>query len=351
MKQALATALFAMSAAVVMSSFTAAAAPLDPNAPPEPSPGILGMVYPATVQGPIHATFAQPGPHTVAATQQIHPCDDIGSVILGTAYEYLGGFKNLDDALCTSSFPHGANSPWGMQYYYPTDLAPGEQAPVVQFQPGFTGDPGNYDQAARLWASRGFVVAMPYNFIDIFPTDPLWGLQALIGEEAKTDSPLHGHVDFGRTIIGGHSAGGEGAFWAAAYLPPLEKQIDPRLHILGVLGVAPTPAPTGPAITIPALIMTGTRDAIVWDIFDRWVGYKTILFGPAYIAATINGEHFNITENLNNNEDAALATAWIEHLIGGHPDADAVFVGPGWGLSTDPAFTWVERNQPADQLH
>ncbi|WP_107657440.1 hypothetical protein [Nocardia suismassiliense] len=154
--------------AILASSAIASAAPLNPNAPSQPSPGLLGVVYPATVQGEIHRAFGRPGSHQVAATQQLHPCDDAVSTAQLLASFPLG-FKDGDDALCSDAFPRGAKTPWGMQYYYPTDLADGEQAPLVQFQAGFTGDPGSYDQAARLWASRGFIVALPYNFINIFP--------------------------------------------------------------------------------------------------------------------------------------------------------------------------------------
>lgn len=253
---------------------------------------------------------------------------------------------------CTNAFPHGLDSPIGMLYYYPTDLQAMAPAPVLVWLPGYDGDAAEYNPIAQLWASRGFVVAIPYNFVNSFPTDDIWGTQALLAEEARPDSPLHGHVDFGRTILGGHSGGAGATFWGASYLPGNTGLLDPRLHIIGALSAGTgVQAPTGLWITVPMLSITGNLDIITPDFeYPRWIDYKTIYQAPAYIATMLNGTHFAINADIPNNPVAGLSVAWLEHLAGGHPDADAVFVGPDWTLPRDNAFMAVERNALADQL-
>ncbi|WP_237748184.1 alpha/beta hydrolase [Nocardia brasiliensis] len=327
----------------------AGAEPGDPNLPPVS--GGPGGVWPKTVQGDIHRTFAQLGPHTVAVSQQLHPCDDLYGSIQRLGFWIMGG-RDGDKMQCTTAFPHGLDSPIGMLYYWPTDLPDQSAAPVLVWLPGLDGDAGQYDQIARLWASRGFVVAMPYNFINSFPTDDLWGIQALLREEARPDSPLHGKVDFTRTILGGHSGGAGATFWGASYLPDHAQLLDPRLRIIGALSVGTgIQAPTGLFVGVPMLSITGNLDVITPDaLWPRLIDYRTQFRAPAYIAAAVNGTHFTVNDDLPNNPVAGLSMAWLEHLAGTDDRADSVFVGPQWSLPRDGAFMAVERNAAADQL-
>lgn len=323
----------------------------DPNQPPTATGPF--EVWPATIQGDIHREFTTPGAHSVAVSQSLHPCSGDLYGALQIAGFWLAGGNDGNKMRCTGAFPHGLDSPIGMLYYYPTDLQGSATAPVLVWLPGFDGDAGQYDETARLWASRGFVVAIPYNFINSFPTDDVWGIQALISEEAKPDSPLHGRIDFGRTILGGHSGGAGATFWAASYLPGKEHLLDPRLRIVGALSVSTAiQAPTGLAVTVPMLSITGNLDIITPDmLWPRWLDYKTICQAPAYIAEVVNGTHFTMNADLPNNPAAGLSMAWLEHLAGDNPTADAVFVGPGWTLPHDAAFMAVERNTLAEATH
>ncbi|MFC9659950.1 alpha/beta hydrolase [Nocardia sp. NPDC127606] len=335
--------------AVAMCSGVATAQPTDHEEPPT-STGPFG-VWPKTVQGEIHREFARTGEHEVAVSQELHPCDDLYGTMQRVGF-WLAGGNDMDKMRCTYAFPHGLDSPIGMLYYSPRDLQTMDAAPVLVWLPGLDGDAGQYDAIARLWASRGFVVAIPYNFVNSFPTDDIWGIQALLAEEARPESPLHGKVDFARTMLGGHSGGAGATFWAASYLPGNVHLLDPRLRIIGALSVATgIQAPTGLNVTVPTLTITGNLDIITPDmLWPRWVDYKTIFQAPAYIATAINATHFAVNGDLPNNPVAGLSTAWLEHLAGTNPAADQVFVGPDWSLPHDGAFMAVERNAPAEQV-
>ncbi|GAB16863.1 putative hydrolase [Gordonia effusa NBRC 100432] len=340
---------------LVLVTTTAHAAPSsryspDPNTPPN-STG-PGGVWPKTVQGNIHRMFTAAGPHAVKRSQNLHPCgEDVYGVVQKFGF-WLAGGNDGEKMRCTSAFPHGLESPFGMMYYYPADLKTMAPAPVIVWLPGLDGDAGQYDQLAELWASRGFVVAIPYNFVNSFPTDDLWGAQALLTETARVGSPLYRKVDLGKTILGGHSGGAGATFWGASYLPPNTRLLSPALKIIGALSVATgINAPTGLAITVPTLTITGNLDIITPDfLWPRWIDHKTIFQAPAYIATSINGTHFAVNSALPNNPVAGLSMAWLEHLVGGHRDADRVFVGRRWELPKDASFIAVERNALADRL-
>ncbi|MFF2086012.1 alpha/beta hydrolase [Nocardia sp. NPDC058176] len=335
--------------AVVMGAGVAAAQPASPDEPPT-STGPFG-IWPKTVQGEIHREFARLGEHEVTVSQELHPCDDIYGTVQRFGF-WLAGGNDVDKMKCTYAFPHGLDSPIGMLYYYPSDLQAMDAAPVMVWLPGLDGDAGQYDAVARLWASRGFVIAIPYNFVNSFPTDDIWGIQALLKEEARPESPLHGKVDFARTVLGGHSGGAGATFWAASYLPGNEHLLDPRLRIIGALSVATgIQAPTGFGVKVPTLTITGNLDIITPDmLWPRWLDYKTISQAPAYIATAVNGTHFAVNGDLPNNPVAGLSMAWLEHLATPSPAANQVFVGPNWSLPHDGAFMAVERNTLADQL-
>lgn len=323
-----------------------------PGQQPVPGPGpVLGAVFPATVQGAIHRKFAVAGAHDVTVSQQLTQCNDLYGG-LQKLLSPLAGMKDPEQLRCTNAFPHGPDSPIGVLYYYPTDLQEMAPAPALVWVPGIDGDAGQYDDAARLWASRGFIVAIPYNFINSTTTEHLWGTQALIQEEGRPGSPLHGKVDLSRVILGGHSGGAGSLIYAASYLPPVQQLLDPRLRIVGALSVATgIQAPIGAAITVPTLTITGTRDWVTAPFLWPYWAYATMFQAPAYSAPMVNGTHLSINDDLPNNPAASLSMAWFEHLVGGNPEADAVFVGPQWGLASDQAFVDVKRNAPADRLN
>ncbi len=348
MRRALGRTFAALTAAVVAGAGVAAAEPsADPNNAPQWGHGPLGFMFPPTVQGPIHREFASFGPHPVAMSQTLTPCSGLYADILATAVGLAGG-RDEHSVDCTSSFPYGPDAPVDVLYVYPADLDRSEPAPLAVFLPGVTDNPGGYELIAKLWASRGFAVAIGYNFINSLPTDHIWVTQAAIGEAARVDSPLHDRIDFGRTIVGGHSGGAGATTWAASIMPGLAPEIDPRLRIIGALNVATGGnGPIGAGVTVPSLDILGTLDPTV---ITGLMMYATIFQAPAYTATIVNGAHPAMKDGLPDNPVAGLSVAWLEHLAGGNPAADGVFVGPDWSLARDPAYTSVQRNALADQV-
>ncbi len=346
----LVSAAFAATSVLVCATGLAAATPSDdPSGPPSPGQGPLAALYPPIVQGGIQAQFGTRGPHPVSVSEELTPCTGPASAIKARIAE-LAGARAADELDCSHAFPSGTDAPVKVVYFYPSDLPQLAPAPLVVWFPGITSDPGNYKMLASLWASRGFVVAIGYNFINSFPTDHVWATQAVIAEASRPDSPLYNRVDFGRTVLGGHSGGAGAADWGAVILPAIAADIDPRLRVIGAMSVEPGPQGDviGPALTVPVLQITGTRDPFTMP--NAFLMHYTTVQSPAYLATVVNGTHFSIKDGMPDNPAAALTTAFIEHLAGTDTAADQVFVGPNWTLAQDPSFTLVARNAPADSI-
>lgn len=296
------------------------------------------------------SAFTSPGPHTVSTTADLHPCRE--AVYGMIEHVLVHAFGNTDDPQCSTAFPNGLDSPIGVQFYYPTDIADSSAAPLLVWGGGILSEPGNYAPLATLWASRGFVVAIAYDYINSLPEIPTLGLTAAITANRDPNSPLHGKVDVSRTIFGGHSAGGGGALQAGAIFPPIEKLIDPDLHVLGVLAVQPGPLALGSAVTVPTLYITGYNDFVVPDFgWVRWWQSNQMTQAPSWIVNARGTTHFSPLEGVENFNGAGAATAWLQYTAFGDLDAEKYFVGEDWLLPHDEIFFTAERNPLADALN
>ncbi|MRH90821.1 hypothetical protein GFY24_25855 [Nocardia sp. SYP-A9097] len=324
----LATALAA--ATMLAGSWTAVAAADDP---------------PPTAQ----TVFGGDRPHPVATSVRTNPCQDSAYGLNQHIVIHL--FGNRDDMTCTQAFPYGPDSPAGVNTYYPADIADTGSAPLIVLTGGFESSPGMYDRLARQWVSNGFVVVIAYEWFNSLAYVPAAALAVAMSADRDPASPLYQRIDLSRTIFAGHSAGGQASLQIATLLPPLEKTINPDLHVAGVLAIQPAPLAVGALINVPTLFLTGDNDFIVPDFaWVRWWQYNLTFNAPAWIANARGVSHFSVVDELNNYLSAGTAVAWLRYLAFDDESAKSYFVGPNWQLPTDKTYFSVDRNPLANSI-
>ncbi|GAB2518895.1 poly(ethylene terephthalate) hydrolase family protein [Nocardia heshunensis] len=295
------------------------------------------------------SVFDNLGPHAVATPTVTNPCQE--SVVGMIAHITVHLFGNRDDAQCTQAFPYGLQSPIGVNTYYPADIADMDNAPVILFEGGILSNPGNYDTLARQWTSHGFVVVMAYDFFNSTPDMPALGLAVAVTQNRDPNSPLFNKIDLSRTVLAGHSGGGQATLQAAALFPPLAGAVDPKLRIIGALAIEPGPLAIGAAIGVPTLFLTGYNDFVVPDFaWVRWWEYNLTFNAPAWIANARGVSHFSPVDGPGAYLSSGTAMAWLEYLAFGDDTAAQFFVGPDWKLKDDKTYFSVERNALANGL-
>ncbi|WP_280346753.1 alpha/beta hydrolase [Nocardia neocaledoniensis] len=295
------------------------------------------------------SVFDQPGPHPVATTTVTNPCQESVAGMIAHLTVHL--FGNRDDARCTQAFPYGLQSPVGVNTYYPADIGGLDKAPLILFEGGITANPGMYDTLARQWVSHGFVVVIPYDFVNSLAYLPAAGLATAIAQNRDPGSPLFGRIDLSRTVLGGHSAGGGASLQAAALFPPIAEVIDPEFAVIGVLAIEPGPVGIGALIGVPTLFLTGYNDFVVPDFaWVRWWQYNLTFHAPAWIANARGVSHFSPVDGPGAYLSSGTAVAWLKYLAFRDETARRFFVGPDWLLRSDRTYYSVERNPQADAL-
>ncbi|WP_405494623.1 alpha/beta hydrolase [Nocardia sp. NBC_00511] len=285
----------------------------------------------------------------MATTVRVNPCQDSAYGMFQHIVVHMLG--NREDLTCTQAFPYGLDSPIGVSTYYPADIADLDDAPLIVLTPGIAVDSGMYDEMARQFVSRGFVVTIPHDFTNSLIHVPALGLAVALIADRDPNSPLHNKIDLGRTILAGHSAGGQASQQLAAVLPAIASQIDPTLKLAGVLAIAPGPLAVGSLINVPTLYLTGYNDWVVPDFgWVRWWQYNLTANAPAWIANARGVSHFSPVDGLDNYRADGTAVAWLEYLAFGNETAKQFFVGPDWQLRNDPTFYSVERNALANNV-
>ncbi|MEU8896347.1 alpha/beta hydrolase [Nocardia sp. NPDC048505] len=291
--------------------------------------------------------FGGPGPHPVATTVRTNSCQD--SVFGMIQHIAVHLFGNRDSPTCTQAFPNGLESPIGVNTYYPGDLT--APAPLLVFTPGINSNPGMYDALARQWASHGFVVVLPYDYVNSLAHVPTLGLATAVLAARDPNSPLYGRIDLSRTVFGGHSAGGQAALQAGALFPGVAAAIDPALRIAGVLAIQPGPLALGTLLEVPTLFLTGFNDWVVPDFaWVRWWQYNLTGRAPAWIANARGVSHFSPVDGLDAYLSAGTALAYLRYLAYGDDTAARFFTGSDWLLPQDKTYFSVQRNAAAAAL-
>lgn len=295
------------------------------------------------------SVFDTAGPHGVSTPTVTSACQESVAGMISHIVVHLAG--NADDLRCTQAFPYGLQSPVGANTYYPADIAELDSAPLILFEGGILSNPGQYDTLVRQWTGHGFVVVVSYDFFNSLAYVPAIGLAAALTQNRDPSSPLFGKIDLSRTVLAGHSGGGQATLQAAALLPPVAGSIDPALRVIGALAIEPGPLAVGAAITVPTLFLTGYNDFVVPDFaWVRWWQYNLMHAAPAWIANARGVGHFSPVDGPGEYRSSGTAVAWLRYIALGDDTAARFFVGPDWRLREDPTYYSVERNPRANAL-
>lgn len=168
--------------------------------------------------------------------------------------------------------------------YYPNELK--GRVPAVILIHGFNSNKTRMKKIPEQLSTHGFIV-LTYTAADQarpleWPPALIAAYQILLGEDRRTDSPIHGHVDFNAVALVGHSMGGTGVLHAA--MTPFPNGLRGKIKTV----IALNPYNGGPLVaevgggandalgadlsrlTIPTLIVTGSYDALAypWQSYD-----------------------------------------------------------------------------------
>ncbi|MDO5730288.1 poly(ethylene terephthalate) hydrolase family protein [Corynebacterium sphenisci] len=346
-------ALAALAATSLLLTPVAGAAPALPEGLAPGSAGSL-LERPGPVdRGPapansIRGNFSAPGPRPVAASAEAEDCDTLVMRVYTKIAEQSQGLNKVPG--CYGYAPAGLN-PAGVEYVYPADLAEGETAPLVIASPGIGAEPGILDPLYRHLASHGYIVAVGFNLVNWMGTQVNAAAIAATLANADESGPLHGHVDFSRTALVGHSAGGGAVMFQAGIIEELLAPVQPDLDIRSVVALNPGPAEFGVATRpsdAPTLVVVADNETMAPVPLARARYDK--LTAPAWWAGTKRTWHATALDWPENNPYAGLTLSFIDFSVRGDAAARAWYAGPGYGLAGDPELFDVERNAAAEAL-
>ncbi len=293
--------------------------------------------------GYLRKEFGAMGSHPVAATREAMPCDRVVYTIYNRVLRDLHGLHGTTG--CYDVLPESANaSPVGAQLIYPADIDSMESAPLMVLSPGIGTEPGMYDAQARLYASHGYVVALGYNFTNWFA--PQMVLAASVAAAANEDesTPLAGKIDFSRTMLVGHSAGGGSAIFLNNRMDKAFQAAGIDMVTRGLVAINPGPSDAGLISTppeIPSLVAIAEHEDIVPFDADRR-GYRDAE-GPAWEAVVTGSYHGTYLDDPSKNVLGSLVLSFSEYVLGGTSRAKAVYAGANYGLATDSELKDVQR--------
>ncbi|MFI1222015.1 MULTISPECIES: alpha/beta hydrolase family protein [unclassified Streptomyces] len=219
--------------------------------------------------------------------------------------------------------------------YYPRDIADSDRRhPVIVWGNGTGGVPLVYRDLLLHWASQGFIVAAANTPQSNLGISMRAGIDMLTSRNADPGSIFSGHVDLEHIGASGHSQGGAAAIVVGA---------DPRID--AILPIQPGPLANINAVRVPALLLAGQQDSIVFPALVK-AFYNAADHIPALYGEVRGADHFTVVGDPG--PFAAPTTAWFRAHLMGDQAARAQFFGPDCGICTDTA-TWsdVRRNSLA----
>lgn len=219
--------------------------------------------------------------------------------------------------------------------YYPRDIAGSDRRhPVIVWGNGTGGVPLVYRDLLLHWAGQGFIVAAANTPQSNPGISMRAGISMLTGRNADPGSVFFDRVDLAHIGASGHSQGGAAAIVVGA---------DPRVD--AILPIQPGPLANIDAVRVPALLLAGQRDSIVFPALVK-AFYNAADHLPALYGEVRGADHFTVVGDPG--PFAAPTTAWFRAHLMGDRTAHAQFFGPGCGICTDSA-TWsdVRRNSLA----
>lgn len=293
--------------------------------------------------GQLRTEFGAMGSHPVAATREAMPCDGVVYTIYNRVLRDLHGLHGTTG--CYDVLPESANaSPVGAQLIYPADIDSMESAPLMVLSPGIGTEPGMYDAQARLYASHGYVVALGYNFTNWFAPQMVLAASVAAAANEGESTPLAGKIDFSRTMLVGHSAGGGSAIFLNNRMDKAFQAAGIDMVTRGLVAINPGPSDAGLISTppeIPSLVAIAEHEDIVPFDADRR-GYRDAA-GPAWEAVVTGSYHGTYLDDPSKNVLGSMVLSFSEYVLDGTSRAKAVYEGANYGLATDSELNDVQR--------
>lgn len=305
--------------------------------------GLTEVASPAmpAPDGTIRKDFGVYGDHEVRATREVQACDDL----LYSFYNaMLASSMDVEEVpSCFDVAPTGGRSPVGVEYYYPAGIADGtlESAPLIVMSPGIITNPGMLDRQARLYASHGYVVSLGYSFLNWFGYQVELAAKGAVDQSLDQSSPLYGKIDFSRTMLVGHSAGGGSVARMGALLDgAINGYRDVGFRTAGLVDVMGGPADGGvasPAPAVPGLFMVAEHETLVpWPMtrlaYDRHTG-------PAWWTVVKGTTHGSILDDPKYNAIGAMVLTFADDSA----KAAGVYAGENYRLASDPELMLTAR--------
>ncbi|MFE4636122.1 alpha/beta hydrolase family protein [Streptomyces sp. NPDC056773] len=248
-------------------------------------------------------------------------------------------------AIAAAPAGYGAPGPYATEVevgvvttlYYPRDIATSDRRhPVIVWGNGTFAFPVVYRDLLLHWASQGFIVAAANTPQSNLGISMRAGIDLLARRDADPASPFHGRVDLERIGASGHSQGGAAAIVVGA---------DPRIDT--VLPIQPGPLADIDDVRVPALLLAGQKDSIVFPFLVK-AFYEDADHIPAVYGELRGADHFTVVGDPG--PFAAPTTAWFKAHLMGDQAARAQFLGAACGICAD-SGTWsdVRRNALASR--
>ncbi|MFU5003726.1 adenylate cyclase [Pseudomonas paraeruginosa] len=270
--------------------------------------------------------------------------DVISTAVLSDCRGLVGVISKivvLDKSIkCNEAFPYGFSSPISTSVYYPANISEVDgKLPVISFVGGILSNSGYYDEMVKLWVSYGFIVVNSSDFINSFPLMHTLGILEVDKMNKDPQSDIFEKADFSRTIVAGHSAGGQAALQFASLSEKSLQTIRPGLQLVGVLPIEPGPLAVGFTVKVPSLMLTGFADVVVpfftWPNLWQLPLMKDV---PAWGATATTATHFSPVRPVPQNEFAGISVAWMLYRAQQNSDAKDYFVGRYYKLGSDIQF-------------
>jgi hypothetical protein len=122
--------------------------------------------------------------------------------------------------------------------YYPKDMVEGQLYPILSWANGTCAKTIGYDALLKHVTTHGFIVVATNSRYTAGGKFQLRGVDYVVAENDKPDSPLYKHVDVASIGVFGHSQGG-GSTWSAA----ADKRVKTSVVLnAGGSGTRPTPS-------------------------------------------------------------------------------------------------------------
>ena len=172
--------------------------------------------------------------------------------------------------------------------WYPSDN-PGPY-PTVVFAHGFVMAPGDYEGLAEALVGEGYVFVSIGTEQGFAPSHEAYGQDlAFVAEEISANAVggvLDGAFD-GRIAIGGHSMGGGASWLSAASNPPAD-----AFFVFAPAETNPSAIASGASIEAPAMVVSGTEDAVTPSATQHEPIYEAAVNSPCRAFVSIpDGGH------------------------------------------------------------